>query len=430
MTEIRARWWRRAAALLAACALAGAAGTACSSDDDTPEEGGGDPAAVAEGGVDEPTAAAAELPEGYENYESGLYAGDENWLCRPDLTDDVCHRDLDATVVNADGSTEVEPHEAAEDPPVDCFYVYPTTSNDQGPNSDLAPSEPEEISTVYNQAARLTASCRVFAPLYRQATLSSIGGGAAEGGRDDPWTTAYRDVLDAFRHYVVHESEGRGFVLVGHSQGAGLLNRLVQEEIDDEPLLRDRLVSAMLIGWPVAVPEGEVAGGDFENVPLCQTADQTGCVVSYESFRATAPPPDGSLFGRARTEGMRAACTNPAALDGGEATLQPYFVVDQPDGALLGGTTDAQPFADPAAGEEITTPFVTYPDFVSAECVEQGEYTYLALTVHGDPEDPRTDDIGGDLTPEWGMHLVDMNVAMGDLVDLVASQGDAYAARG
>jgi Protein of unknown function (DUF3089) len=416
MTDIQLRWLRRAAALVAAGALI----AACGSGDDADDSNSGD--------TGEGEASEAALPEGYEGYESELYGGDANWLCKPGLTDDVCHRDLDATVVNADGSTEVEPHLAAEDPPVDCFYVYPTTSADEGQNSDLEPGESEEISTVYNQAARLTASCRVFAPLYRQGTLSSIGGGAGDAANGS-WAVAYEDVLDAFRQYVAHESDGRGFVLVGHSQGAGLLNRLVQDEIDSEPLLRDRLVSGMLIGWPVSVPEGELVGGDFDNVPLCEAADQTGCIVSFESFRSNAPPPSGSLFGRSRTEGQRAACTNPASLGGGAAPLRPYFAVDQPDGALLGGG-DAVPFADAARTSEITTPFVTYPDLVSAECAQEGEYTYLSLTVDADPADPRTDDIGGDLTPEWGMHLVDVNVAMGDLVDLVASQGEAYAAQG
>ena len=50
----------------------------------------------------------------------------------------------------------------------------------------------------------------------------------------------------------------------------------------------------------------------------------------------------------------------------------------------------------------------------------------IALTVNGDPSDPRTDDIGGDLTDEWGMHLVDADVAMGDIEDLVAAQAEAY----
>ncbi len=55
-----------------------------------------------------------------------------------------------------------------------------------------------------------------------------------------------------------------------------------------------------------------------------------------------------------------------------------------------------------------------------------GAYSYLSLTVHSDAGDARTDDIGGDLTDEWGMHLVDANVAMGDIEALVASQADAY----
>ncbi|HEY7072262.1 MAG TPA: hypothetical protein VH479_19195, partial [Acidimicrobiales bacterium] len=75
---------------------------------------------------------------------------------------------------------------------------------------------------------------------------------------------------------------------------------------------------------------------------------------------------------------------------------------------------------------EITTPFVTYPDFVDGECTSQEGYTWLSLTVNGDPADPRTDDIRGDLPGGWGMHLIDVNVAMGDIEKLVASQAEAY----
>jgi len=394
---------------------------ACSGDDD---DSAGGAAGAGHAPATEPD---VETP--YAGYESEVYAGDANWLCKPGR-DDVCARDLDATVVAADGSTEVEQLDAADDPPVDCFYVYPTTSRDAGPSSDLEPAEGEEISTAYNQVARMTSVCRVFAPMYRQGTLSAIGGGGGGGDGANPMADAYGDVLDAFEQFIENESDGRPFVLIGHSQGASHLSRLVAEEIDDEPLLRDRLVSALLLGWPVSVPEGEVAGGAFENVPLCQATDQTGCVVSYSSFRSTAPPPAGSLFGRAFDDGGQAACVNPARPEGGgPAVLHPYFVVEQAEGSLLGGQS-AQPFADPEGAEAITTPFVTYPDLVEAECVTEDGYTYLSLTVQGDPADPRTDDIGGDLTPTWGMHLVDVNVAMGDLVDLVAKQSEAFAASG
>jgi hypothetical protein len=407
----------RLATIALAAALAAFA-VSCSSGDD-------DASGDEEAGADT-TAAEAALPAGYEGYASEVYADDAHWLCKPGIADDVCSRDLDATAVAADGSTEVIEHRVADHPPVDCFYVYPTTSYDPGPNSDFEVGEPEEIFTAYNQVARLTSTCRVYAPIYRQLTLSSIGGGdEGDGGGADPGAVAYGDVVDAFKDYIVNESDGRGFVLIGHSQGAGMLSRLITDEIDDEPLLRDRLVAAYILGASVQVPEGEVVGGSFANVPLCEQDDQTGCVVSYASYRSTSAPTGAGFFGRGG-DGTRAACVNPADLAGGPAPVQPYFLVTQPDGTLLGGTSGAQPFADPARTAEIATPWVTYPDFVAAECVSDGDYTYLSLTVDGDPSDPRTDDIGGDLNEQWGMHLIDANVAMGDIVDLVATQADAY----
>jgi hypothetical protein len=410
--------WGRAAALIVAGLVLAAA---CSSDDG--DDAGAD---TGDGGAGTTAPATTEpppLPDGYEGYTSESYGDDTNWLCTPGKADDVCDIDLDATAVAAGGTTEARPHEVADDPPVDCFYVYPTTSRDEASNSDFEPAESEEIVTVWNQVARLTSQCRVFAPVYRQLTLSVIGGGSAE---PDARAIAYGDVLDAFTQYVAHESDGRGFVLLGHSQGAGMITRLIQDEIDDEPLLRDRLVAAYILGSSVQVPEGETVGGTFANVPLCEQPDQTGCVVSYASYRATRPPVEGALFAR-DGDGTRAACVNPAALDGGPAALRPYFFLTPPEGTLLGGTNAIQPFSDPARAGEIATPWVTYPDFVIGECVSENGYTYLALTVDDDPDDPRADDIPGDLTDQWGMHLVDANVAMGDIVDLVAGQGAAFA---
>jgi hypothetical protein len=374
--------------------------------------------------------AGAEMPETYGGYSSELYADDANWLCKPGKADDVCSRDLTATVVNADGTTQVEEHQAAEDPPVDCFYVYPTTSNDATPNSDLQVAEEQEIHTVYIQAARLTSTCRVFAPVYRQLTIPQIfADQAGEGapGTSPVWQSAYDDVLDAFKHFIANESQGRPFVLVGHSQGAEHLRHLIADEIDNQPALRDRLVSALLLGWPVEVPEGGVVGGAFQNIPLCQAAGQTGCVVNYSSFRSTDPPTaETAEFGRPFGGAPgRVGCVNPASPAGGAAPLHPYFMVEQPMGAILGAPS--QPFSDPTMAAEVTTPFVTYPDLITGECVTEGPFTYLKLTVHADPDDPRTDDITGDLSPEWGMHLVDANVAMGDIVAMVGDQAEAHA---
>ncbi len=382
---------------------------------------GGDEASESPSTTDRPptrtdvtgTSAPSSEPVAYAGYRSEQYADGRNWLCHPDDADEnVCLRDLTATAVHADGTTEVLPHEPASDPPIDCFYVYPTISTDPEANSDLDPGENEEIRTVLSQAARLDEICEVYAPVYRQRTLAALLGGR----ESDPATRdlAYADVFDAWRQYVANDNRGRGVVLVGHSQGAGLLKRLVQEEIDGSPELRQILVSAFLLGTSVGVPEEADVGGDFSEVPLCRAPSQVGCVISYASFRSTDPPPDNSIFGRAPT-GQVAACTNPAALEGGIGVLEPYFAVG-----------DTRPFSDPASAAGITTPWVTYPDLLEAECKVLNGFSVLEVTVKGDPADPRMDDIAGDLTPEWGLHLVDANIAMGDIVDVVRAQAGAW----
>lgn len=396
----------------------------------------GDGSGGASGDADDRTAAAAAGPTtttepagplAYAGYQSDLYGGEEHWLCRPGLTDSICDRDLDTTVIEADGSATVETFERATDAAVDCFYVYPTVSRDDGLSADLEPGD-EEVNVVINQAARLGEVCDVYAPVYRQATLNAISGrtsGSTEDALVEAFAGAYADVLDAFQQYIANDNEGRGFVLVGHSQGAGLLNQLIADEIDDDPALRAHLVSALLLGNAVAVPPGEVVGAAFDDVPLCTEDGQTGCVISYASFRSTDPPPPTSFFGRVRpgSEVLAeqpdavAACTNPAALAGGAADLSPYFLTSNIE--VAAGTDDL-------AAEPVTTPFVSFPGLLTAECVSEGGFDYLEVTVNGDPADPRIDDIPGDLTPEWGLHLVDVNMAMGDLVDLVAEQADAY----
>ena len=82
---------------------------------------------------------------------------------------------------------------------------------------------------------------------------------------------------------------------------------------------------------------------------------------------------------------------------------------------------------DPAFGQ-VTTPFVQTPGLVTGECVQRDGFSYLEATINGDPDGPRIDDIGGDLTPEWGLHLQDVNLVMGDIISLVGKQAKAYAA--
>lgn len=345
------------------------------------------------------------------------YSKSAAWLCRPG-GQDACAVDLTTTVITEDGRLTQEKFVANANPPIDCFYVYPTVSLDPGGNSDMTPG-PEERNVIRAQFARFSSQCRPFAPLYRQFTLTALRAGTAGKPITADRSLGYNDVLAAWNHYLTNDNNGRGVVLIGHSQGSGVLTQLIRNEIDGKPT-QSRIVSALLLGTNVAVPKGKDVGGSFKQMPLCRSAEQTGCVITYVSFRATIPPPADSRFGRVQDAGMEAGCTNPAALGGGKANLHSYL------------STAQHQWVTPA--EAINTPFVSVPRLLTAQCVSHDKGSYLEITVNEDSHDPRADEIPGDVmvngkpNPSWGLHLIDVHVAMGDLVAIVGKQGRAYAA--
>jgi hypothetical protein len=155
-------------------------------------------------------------------------------------------------------------------------------------------------------------------------------------------------------------------------------------------------------------------------------------VITYVSFRATSPPPDNSRFGRTGDPSMMAACTNPAALSGGSGALHAYLPSGEDSSIVHSASSPQPPWVTPPV--PINTPFVSVPGMLTAECVSNEHGSYLAITVQADPASPRAHDIAGDLVingttlADWGLHLIDMNLAMGNLVDIVAQQSKAYAA--
>ena len=352
------------------------------------------------------------------------YGAKENWLCWPGRAD-ACAVDQTTTVVQADGKTSVEAFEPAAAPAYDCFYVYPTVSTDPTGNSDMS-IDAAERGVVEQQLARFAGQCRVFAPMYRQVTLAALR--AVMMGQPSPGNglLAFGDVRDAWNWYLTHENKGRGVVLIGHSQGSRMLLDLIRTEIDGKPAQK-QMISALILGMNTPVVDGK-----FGSIPLCASADQAGCLVTYVSFRETSPPPANSRFGKTDDQGRRAGCVNPAALVAGKAST---------DEAPLHAYLSVKPFLSSlppkpfAVGLSVSTPFVSLPGLISARCVSEGDFTYLAVKVNADPADPRTDDITGDIVvagnplKDWGLHLIDVNLEMGDLNALVARQAKAYAGR-
>ena len=184
---------------------------------------------------------------------------------------------------------------------------------------------PEEHNVILQQFARFASQCRVYAPLYRQVTLTALRSVIAGKPMPVDRALAYNDVLDAWNYYLKNDNSGRGVVLIGHSQGSGVLTQLIRNEIDGKPV-QARIVSALLLG--TNLPGRRKARTSAARSRTCRCANRRrrpAASIAYVAFRDTIPPPANSRFGKAQGENMAAACVNPAALGGGSGQLHAYL---------------------------------------------------------------------------------------------------------
>ena len=359
-------------------------------------------------------AAAAPLPAQTSTQPTAPnYASDSGWLCLPGRKD-VCSTPLATTALNPNGYGSTGRSSVAKDPPLDCFYVYPTVSRDQGLNSDLSPSE--EIGAAQSQFARFAGVCRTFAPLYRQMTLGAVAAYAAGSDISAAGALAYRDVAASWHNYLATRNNGRPFVLIGHSQGSLMLQMLIAREIETSPAVASRMKLAILPGFNTIVPQGKLVGGTFKKTPLCSRPGEIGCVISWVSFRDKNVPPAGAIFGVADQAGMTVGCVNPARPGASDwVPLDSYWyarsALPVPGGPIAWSSEGPPP-----------SPYLRTEGLVSARCVNDGQRGYLSIRTNHAPGQKWTDRIGGEVgvlnmfLPGWGMHLADMSEAQGDLI--------------
>ncbi len=332
------------------------------------------------------------------------------WLCRPGLADNPCAPSLKTTVISPTGEIKgINKVKPAKHPKIDCFYVYPTVSDQMGPNATRA-IDPEQRSIALYQAARYSRICRVFAPMYRQVTVPALLGGG--GFTPQRLKIAYSDVLEAWRTYLKKFNHGRGVVLIGHSQGTFHLDKLVSEQIDPKPRVRKKLISAILLGGNVEVAKGKKIGGDFKHIGACRSARQTGCVIAFSSF--DAPVPSDAIFGISGNPNRDVLCTNPAALGGGSAKLDSIFPTEPfAPGTIIGGATLAVGAPTPV----VQTPWYEQKNGYRGACSAAGGAHVLQISaLNGAPVlNPVPD-------ATWGLHLVDANIALGNLVRVVGKE--------
>jgi hypothetical protein len=371
----------------------------------------------------------AARPPADSDYPPNDYANPKAWLCRPDLpgSKNACNVDLTTTIVAADGELTREPWKPNPSADIDCFYVYPTVSTDPTEHSDMT-ADPAELNVVRQQLARFGSVCKLYAPMYRQITIAAL---LKLLSTPDPVAglvrgVGYNDVRDAWRYYLEHDNKGRGYVLMGHSQGAYLLMQMIRQQIEGKPI-QSQMVSALLLGATLPVAKGKDAGGVFQSIPLCHVRTQTGCVINYSAYRSTLPPPPNTLFGKVPDASQAAACVNPANLSGESGDLHAYL---DATGRTIADAPQVKPWA---AGATVDTPWVSVPGLLTARCTSNENATFLEVKVHSNPADPRVDDITGDIgsaaqpLAEWGLHLIDVNLAMGNLVDIVGAQAQVFS---
>lgn len=337
------------------------------------------------------------------------YDAGSSWACRPGRAD-ACAGDLTTTELRPDGSRVAVSPEIPAAPKVDCFYVYPTVDLDLAPGNHTDFSDPRIGEVVVAQAAQLRRACAVWVPFYRQVTLGTyLRPRELEAGL----AVAYADVERAFSEWLRRADPARKIVLVGHSQGAEMVVRLLRRFFDRDPAMRARLLVAMPIGGQVEVLSGSATGGTFESLPLCRRDDEVGCVVAYRSHAEGDPIHPGRW---SPSPGHETACVNPT--DVADNARRPFASTIVP----LTRTTRRRL----RGVDDVTTPFVSIPAYYTGRCEPgPGGYRYLAVTTSAPPGDARPAVLPLERAPRsgplagLGLHVLDVTFALGDLVAMV-----------
>ena len=219
-------------------------------------------------------------------------------------------------------------------------------------------------------------------------------------------------------------------MILGHSQGSYHLQQLIREHVETSASQRRRLISAILLGGQRHRPQGQGHRRRLQARARLPPATQAGCVIAFSAFNET--PPATALFGRTGNRFTRSStsppaaayevlCTNPAALGGGSGLLDAIF----PSKPFAPGTLIALGISLlQVIPPEASTPFVAVPDALSGRCSSEGGANVLRVEARNGTPEPKPSP-----TPDWGLHLLDANLALGNLVELVRKQARAYERR-
>lgn len=318
------------------------------------------------------------------------YAAPGMWIARPDVKGNP------ATWLPTGA-----PKNALQGNDVAVFFLHPTSylANDHW-NAPLDDKEANERAALFvrGQASPFNSTPNVWAPRYRQAAFGAFLTDQPEAAK--AMALAYRDVLMAFDTFASAQKPDTPIILAGHSQGSMHLMRLLKDRIAGQPISK-RVVAAYVIGWPISLKADLPALG----LPGCATPEQTGCVLSWQSY---AEPADYAgvaklydaqpgLTGKPRGDAY--LCTNPLA--GG----------DRPEAPVKANLGTLKNSSDLETGELIA-------GAVGAKCDAKG---YLLIG-----EGP---DLGPYVLPGNNYHVYDYSLFWSNVRADVARRVAAFSAR-
>lgn len=271
---------------------------------------------------------------------------------------------------------------------VPVFFVHPTSYLTPGAwNAPLDDADSQARARLFTRAmaSPFARAGDVWAPRYRQATFGAFLTDEQDGLRARE--VAYRDISQAFDHFLSRLPADKSFILAGHSQGSLHLLRLIKDRIAQTPLA-DRVIAAYAIGWPVSI-EADLPALDML---ACDKPEQTGCLISWQSY---ADPPD-----------YKRLVTRFEALPGltGESRQGSHYVCTNPLRHALGGSAPASANSGTLLPDDDLADAEMMKGAVPARCDTNG---FLLI---GDPPD-----IGSYVLPGNNYHIYDIPLFWRDL---------------
>jgi hypothetical protein len=240
------------------------------------------------------------------------------WICPPTGTT-TCVGPTITKLVPLSGPTISTTYQSQSQPVADCFFLYPTISPAQSWN---APNRSTQLirSSVRAMALPFTRTCRLVAPVYQQVTSAHLAVTTPTAQDRAAIEAAYQSVLRAWRAYLRVTPSSRPVILVGFSQGAGMLSQLLRREIASDPHQLHRVILSELVGGGLTITSPRSRNDGLAGIELCRHIGQIRCAIAFDAF--TAQPPTHAIVGRpgapwgylsawTPAQGSQMACVNP-----------------------------------------------------------------------------------------------------------------------